>query len=252
MSDCRRTAERLTPYIDGALDEGERADVAGHLAACPPCRDEASREETGRAALRHGAERLRNEPVPPGLRTRCEALARAHAGQRQGGWFRTWPARLALGTAAAVAMIVLFSEVTQRSNALLAAQLTADHAKCFGIFVDGDTPVADAGALERRLAGQYGWEVHVPPSSADGEVQLVGGRRCLWADGRMPHIMYRINGQHVSLFVLEGVTRPPADLVALGHRARIWSRGTTTYVLVSRAETDSVAAGAEYVMREAR
>jgi hypothetical protein len=151
-----------------------------------------------------------------------------------------------------VAMIVLFSVVTERSNALLAAQLTADHAKCFGLFVDGDTPEADAGALERMLASQFGWNVHVPPSSADGDVRLVGGRRCLWADGRLPHIMYRINGQHVSLFVLEGVARARADVAMLGHRVRIWSRGTTTYVLISHADARNVDAGTAYVMREAR
>ena len=92
----------------------------------------------------------------------------------------------------------------------------------------------------------------MPPSSADGRVQLVGGRRCLWADGRMPHIMYRINGEHVSLFVLGGVALGPAEVVLLGHRSRIWSRGRTTYVLVAHADAKDLVAGAEYVMREAR
>ena len=252
MSDCRRTAERLTPYVDRALGERERAEVADHLAACPRCRADAVRVETGRAALRQCAERLLDEPLPPGLRTRCEALARAHAIRRQGGWLRSWPARLALGAATAAVMIVLFSEVSQRSNALLAAQLTADHAKCFGLFVDGETPAADAGDIERMLAKQYGWTVHVPPSSVDAGVQLVGGRRCLWADGRMPHIMYRINGEHVSLFVLDGVTRAEAEVMALGHRSRIWSRGRTTYVLVSHANAPDVTTGVAYVRREAR
>ena len=254
MSDCRRTAERLPSYVDRMLDERERADVERHLAECPPCRDEAVREETGRTALRQCAEHLRGEPLPPGLRTRCEALARTHAEQRQGprrGWVRAWPARLALGAAAAIAMVVLFSEVSHRSNALLAAQLTADHAKCFGLF-GGEETSADAGSVQQRLLAQYGWDVHVPPSTEDGSVQLVGGRRCLWADGRIPHIMYRINGEHVSLFVLDGVALGSAEVVVLGHRSRIWSRGQTTYVLVSHAETKDVTDGADYVMREAR
>ena len=142
--------------------------------------------------------------------------------------------------------------VSERSNALLAAQLTGDHAKCFGLFVDADTPAADAAAVERTLASEYGWNLHVPPSSADGSVQLVGGRRCLWADGRMQHLMYRINGEHVSLFLLEGVARGPADIEMLGHRLQIWSRGTTTYVLVSHAGGKDLTEGAEYVRREAR
>ena len=40
-------------------------------------------------------------------------------------------------------------------------------------------------------------------------LQLVGARRCLYADGLIPHVMYRANGQDVSLFVLNGVTRNP-------------------------------------------
>jgi anti-sigma factor RsiW len=120
------------------------------------------------------------------------------------------------------------------------------------MFVDEGTPAADAAGVERALARDHGWDMHVPPSSSEGGVQLLGGRRCLWADGRLPHLMYRINGQPVSLFVLEGVTRASADVVALGYRSRIWSRGNTTYVLVSHADAPGLTAGEDYVKREAR
>ena len=51
---------------------------------------------------------------------------------------------------------------------------------------------------------------------------------------------------------LEGVARARADVAMLGHRVRIWSRGTTTYVLISHADARNVDAGTAYVMREAR
>jgi hypothetical protein len=62
--------------------------------------------------------------------------------------------------------------------------------------------------------------------------------------------MYRVRGQDVSLYMLEGVNRSAADLVTLGHRSRIWTHGATTYVLVSPARGD-FATAAKYVMQEA-
>jgi hypothetical protein len=144
----------------------------------------------------------------------------------------------------------VFSLATHRSDALLAAQLTADHAKCFR-FVAGSSEAADAAQIERMLRDRYGWDVHVPPSSPDDGLQLIGARRCLYADGLVPHILYRTGGQDVSLYMLDGVARGDADVVSLGHRSRIWSRGATTYVMVSAADADGLAAATRYLMQDA-
>jgi anti-sigma factor RsiW len=253
MSECRRTVERLAPWADESLPASERAEVDRHLSACPPCRVAADSERAGRQILRACAERLR-EPLPPGLRTRCEALAREQARQARRGWLRT------LAPVAIVAILLvftastLFSLATRRSDALLAAQLTADHVKCFTMFDSPDAPSLDAGIAERQLAESYGWNVRVPPSAPQVGVQLVGARRCLYADGSIPHVMYHVNGEQVSLFMLEGVQRPPADVAVLGHRSQIWSNGGTTYVLVSSGSAGNTAAIAnymKYVMQDA-
>jgi hypothetical protein len=90
----------------------------------------------------------------------------------------------------------------------------------------------------------------VPPSS-DG-LQLIGARRCLYADGLIPHVMYRANGQDLSLFVLNGMTRNPADLVTFGHRSQIWTKNNTTFVLVSPTDGNGRLVDAtRYMMREA-
>jgi hypothetical protein len=67
----------------------------------------------------------------------------------------------------------------------------------------------------------------------------------------VPHILYRVNGQEMSLYVLDGVERPPADLVAAGHRSRVWSRDDKTYVLVSPVAAGEMAIAARYVMQDA-
>jgi anti-sigma factor RsiW len=253
MDECRRVCALITPYLDGTIGTGERADVERHLSACPPCRDRADEERGGRTVLRGCAVRLRDASLPPGLRSRCEALARDHTRTRVvPGWRLLVPAAL---TAVIVAFttLALVSLATRRSDALLAAQLTADHAKCFTFFGDADAPSADAHAVEDALASQYGWQMHVPPSAPDRGLRLIGGRRCLYADGLMPHVMYQAGAEPVSLFRLDGVTRKESDITSLGYRCRIWSRGGNTFVLVASARaTPELTRIAGYVEEQAR
>lgn len=253
VSGCRRTDERLAPYVDEVLPPAERAEVERHLDACPPCRHNAVEEHGGRTLLRERAERLRCSHLPPGLRSRCEALARDHRRVRT---VAAWRARLVPATLIATivmfAALALLSVATRRSDALLAAQLAADHVKCFKAFAP--SAVVDAESVEARLARDYGWDMRVPPSSREHEIVLLGGRRCLYADGTMPHVMYRAAGAApVSLFRLEGVTRRAADLTTLGQRCRIWPRGGNTYVLVGpESASHELQRVARYVEQEVR
>jgi len=250
MSECRRTADRLTPYVDEALPEGERGEVEQHLDACPPCRTSADQERGGRTVLRDRADQLRSAPLPSGLRTRCAALAREHARRGRQSWkTRLLPASLAAGLVLFTALAVV-TLGTQRSNTVLAAQLTADHTKCFRAFPPAGSDV-DARAAEERLAARYGWDIHVPPSSPRDGIRLVGARRCLYGEGRVPHLMYDVGGYPLSLFVLEGVARDADDMTTFGHRSRIWSRGTTTFVLVSPASAGDLSQAVSYVRQEA-
>jgi anti-sigma factor RsiW len=253
--DCRRTAGRLTSYVDDALPAAERSDVERHLGACPPCRTAALHEGGARAVLRQQARALSDEPLPPGLRSRCEALAREQTAAAAPVFVVR---RFAPLTTVMVIVITFFtfSLATHRSDTVLAAQLTADHAKCF-LFAKSNSPDRDARLIERMLEDDYGWDVHVPPSSSENGVQLIGARRCLYADGSIPHVMYRAAGHDMSLYVLDGVNRSAdsrsADkLVSLGHHARIWSAGRRTYVLVWPVAAGDLSVATRYVMEEAR
>ena len=238
MSDCQRVIDRLAAYVDRLLGPDEHADIDRHLNACPPCRQLAAREQGGHIVLRNQAARLRSTPLPPGLRTRCEALARGHAAipRRWSLPFRLsladWRSTLVPTVLGAIFLVftasALLSLATRGSDTVLAAQLTADHSKCF--LMAGTEASADAHDVERMLAARFGWNIHVPPSSPAAGVQLVGARRCLYADGLIPHVMYRVNGHDLSLYVLNGVMRRPSDLVTLGHRSHIWTRNAKTYV----------------------
>jgi anti-sigma factor RsiW len=248
MGECRRTAEQLTPYLDGLLSPAEHADVERHLGACPPCRRAAAEASGGRTLLRERATPLREMPLPPGLRSRCEALALAHG--RQTSWWRRLVPAFVIAVLILSTGLAVFSLETRRSDYLLAQQLTLDHMKCFYFFASPDSSSVDAHATESWLSTQYGWDLRLPPSSASAGVSLIGARRCVYASGTIPHVMYRVNGQNVSLFMLEGVTRHNADLTAFGYESRIWSRGTTTFVLIAPQAGHIGATAARYVMEQ--
>jgi len=246
---CRRICDLLAQYADGTLSSDERADVQRHLEACPPCRVIAGKECGARQLLRACADRLRTGEVPDALRSRCQELSRRSAASH------LWSRRFVRLAAAAVVVIVtgsLLSFVTRQSDALLAAQLTADHVKCFALFGPHDGRTLDAAQAQQMLQQRFGMDVHVPPASPSGGLELVNARRCLYAEGRVPHLMYQANGQDISLFVLEGESRPPAEFTAFGHHTRIWSRGDRTFVLITPSSEATVAEAAHYVAEEAR
>lgn len=252
---CRRICDLLARYADGDLSEAELTEVRRHLDACRPCRTLAGQECGGRDILRACAERLRAEPLraeplPPGLRARCQALSSA-GGRSRSPWRRRL-VPLAVAAVLVVMMGSLVAFVTRRSDALLAAQLTADHVKCFGLFGPSDGQAIEATEAQRMLRARFGFDLVVPPSSDAAGITLVGARKCLYADGVIPHLMYQVAGQKVSLFVLEGETRPAAEVTMLGHHTRIWSRGGNTFVLVAQATDGLLAPAVEYVTREAR
>ena len=88
-------------------------------------------------------------------------------------------------------------------------------------------------------------------SAADG-IRLIGARRCLYADGWVPHVMYRVGSRNVSLYRLDGVSRASANVIAFGHRSHIWTRGRATYALVWPEEAGDMRDTVRYVVAEAR
>jgi len=243
---CRRVSERMAAFADGALDPSAAQEVQSHLDRCPPCRVLAACEAGARALLQARAAQLKAS-VPPELRTRCGALLCPTV-----AWYAKRGGRLALGALGMAATVALAIFVTGRSEALLAAQLTADHVKCFTFFEPGEGVSLTARDAQQSLLSRYGWDLSVPSPEQQVALQLTEARRCLYAGGRIPHLMYRANGHEVSLFILQGESRPASELVSFGHRTRIWSRGNTTFVLVSDASANNIASALTYVADQAR
>jgi anti-sigma factor RsiW len=245
---CADVELKLASYVEDPQD----AAIAAHLATCASCRASAHAQTVARAVLRARADELA-PMAPPGLRTR---IAANQAPPRRLEDIR-WSGRLSAFAAAAVVVLtlgaVLLPVATVRSTALLAAQLALDHLKCFTIEGDADGAPISKPDAEALLRDEYGLAVTVPPSSSERHLDLMAVRRCLYGDGRAAHLMYRMNGEPVSLFVIPGLARPADDLSLFGHEQVVWTQGDRTYVLIGRGGLrDDLARIAPYLRTEAK
>jgi len=252
---CREVEEQLPSFVDGTMTEGTQG-IAAHLETCDDCRASWHAQTVARTVLQARAAQL--SPIaPPGLRTRLRSSMDADrsAGHAPDGL--AWTGRLTAFAAAAMVVLtlgaVLLPVVTIRSTAVLAAQLALDHLKCFTIEGDADgEPIAEAAA-ETTLKEEFGFTVNVPPSLPSEKLELMAVRRCLYGDGRAAHLMYRLNGEPVSLFIVPGLTRPAAELSLFGHDQLVWTDGDRTYMLVARGGTrQDLARVASYLRNEAK
>jgi anti-sigma factor RsiW len=159
-------------------------------------------------------------------------------GARQPWLQRTAGIRTRVAPFAAAASLVLIVgaaflyQLTSSSNRVMAAELAADHVKCFalnGILHTHD----DAATVESSMVSGFGWNVHLPDPASTAGLELVGSRPCLYGEGKIAHIMYRHNGQPVSLFMLPRTARTEEFVQVLGHEAAIWCARDRTFVLVA-------------------
>jgi hypothetical protein len=115
----------------------------------------------------------------------------------------------------------------------MAAELAADHVKCFAL--NGVLHTHDeAAAVESSMLSGFGWQMQLPRDVASEGLELVGARPCMYGVGKIAHIMYRHRGEPVSLFMLPQTERPEELVQVLGHGAAIWCANNRTFVLVSR------------------
>lgn len=249
---CKEVEDNLAAYADGLSSRAAQIDA--HLETCAACRASAHAQSVARAVLQARAAQL--SPIaPPGLRTRIAAnigeLGNAQAPSPRSPTFAKategkqalplfgWTGRLSAFAAAAMVVLtlgaILLPVATVRSTALLAAQLALDHLKCFTIDGDADGRPIEQAAAEATLQNDFDLSVTVPASAPAEGLALLAVRRCLYGDGRAAHVLYRVNGEPVSLFILPGLTRPAAELSLFGHDEVVWTQGDRTYMLVARA-----------------
>lgn len=243
MSDCQQIAPLLTPYVDGVLGTDDATLVDAHVNRCPPCASRVGAERTVRTLLRDRREALCGESASVALHARCASLGSRRTVPRRVAWRqRVAPFALAASLVLVVAGAFVY-QATGRSSRLLAAELTADHVKCFMIGPSGE---GEAGT-ERVLASHFNWHARLPGDAERIGLRLVGARLCVYGQGRIAHLMYRHNGHPVSVFMLPDTSRGSELVDVFGHEAAIWNVGNRTFVLIASEPRDEVAQMASVV-----
>ena len=253
MPDCKTIDPLVTPYIDGELAEADRRHVDDHLHRCPPCHSRVAAERAVRELIHGHRASLESPCAPFALRARCAEAARLKRDRAKGRAIfdlAAWRAR-AVPFALAASLIVVVGgafvyQLTESSARVLAAELTADHMKCFAMNAMLGTREVPS-AVESAMAASFGWPAHLPDDAATAGLELVGARPCLYGEGKIAHIMYRHEGRPVSVFMLPNTARAQQLVEVLGHEAAIWCIGRRTFGLVAREPRQEVERLASYV-----
>jgi anti-sigma factor RsiW len=201
-----------------------------HLERCPPCRDRLAAERAARDVLHARRDRLQTAASDV-LRARCAAHATHARDVRASRLRRLVPLSLAATLLLAVGGVFLFGV----NHEAVAAQLALDHMKCFDVI--GEEGTRDATVAETTWLARRGWDIGVPRSSPEHNLELVGVRRCFSSDGAAAHCMYRWRDQALSVYILPRpleVGTAEQIVEKFGHRAIIWTKSGRTYLVVTR------------------
>jgi anti-sigma factor RsiW len=257
MPNCQAIDPLVTPYVDHELPDADRLRVDAHLRACAPCHSRVAAEQAVRNLV-HARQVGLCRAAPPFLRAKCSKIAaeaKAHAapGTVAPGPLAprtSWTSRLApVAMAASLVTVVggaFLYQATHRSARVMAAELAADHIKCFALNTALGTH-EKASAVESTMLSSFDWRMHLPADPSRAGLELVGARPCLYGEGKIAHIMYRHDGRPVSLFMLPNTERTQGLVEVLGHEAAIWCANNRTFVLVSREPKEDVQRLASFV-----
>jgi anti-sigma factor RsiW len=262
MPNCASIDPLVTSYVDDEIRAEDRQLVEQHVRVCATCRIRIEAERVIRDLLATRKTALQSHCAPAALHEKCARL-RARNG-RDPDLAPTslpplahsvWRARFTpLALAATLVLIVgaaFLYQLTTSSARVMAAELTADHVKCFAMnAVLGTHQTAET--VQHAMASGFDWSVELPQEPDRAGLELVGSRPCLYGEGRVAHIMYRHNGQPVSLFMLPKTNRSEELMQVLGHEAAIWSVGDHTFVLIARETRSEVERLAAFVRSSVR
>jgi anti-sigma factor RsiW len=210
--------EKVTAFVDGALDVQETVRLELHVQACVECHAQADFERE----LRRRLSALRS-PLPGEL---LEARVRRALSPPRRRPLMRW--------AAAAAAAVLVAVWAHGEPAVVATELAWDHGHCFGKeTLPARVWTADPDYLAAWLAKEGTQSPSLPEAAAG--MEMVGARHCTLPDRRVAHVYYTAGDQRLSVYVVPGWVRlDRARQVTRGDRTvRLLRSGDATIGLVS-------------------
>ncbi len=217
--------EKVTGYVDDALDPAEHAALEEHLAACPSCQQQAEEERDLRL-------RLQALPIPePRPAFEGELRRRLSGRPRRAFW--------ALPLAASLVGLALWA---RGAAPFVAYELARDHTHCFGRAALPAKVWSDDASVVASWFEDQGTTLPMIPEEVAG-LGLVGARYCPLLDRFAAHLYYAGGDRHASLFVLQGPARFGAayDGQVGGQTVLMLRSAGTTVAIVSEHREDAEA-----------
>ena len=257
MGECRDLEPLLASYVDEAAEPEARTAVEAHLRVCPACCDCVAAERAAREMIRARRDTLRgcaSDQLKRQCAAHCAATRQATSAPAQRSFIRRTVVPLTIAATLALAAVTFFFTVSRNAE-VLAAQLAADHVKCFKFSPDPARQI-DATAMSEEWGQKRGWPITIPAGSADHELTLVDVRRCGSSDGIAAHLMYKWRGTPLSLYVMNSESRRARQqqqfVKTLGQEAVVWKDRGRTYVIVAQATPRDLEPVVNYVKASAR
>jgi anti-sigma factor RsiW len=243
--DCGELERSIDAWLDGEVDELERAEVDAHLAGCTRCRAIADGRALRRAALRAKLHEAMGEGAPAGrapaeLRARVEhALSRS----RRPLWRRAL-SPVPIATLAACAAGVLVVLAVHRPDAGLLEDAINTHHR--GLPLEVTAASIGEGSIPAWFVGKLDFNP-APPQFKERGVRLVGARLSHLREWPAAYIRYELPRGQAGLFIVDDPQRRFGEVgrevregnsvVRLvnrrGYNIAVWRQDEIVYSLVS-------------------
>ena len=240
---CDEVRPLLDAYLDGEVDDADRAMLRQHLEGCAECGPEAAALERLRDGIRSAA------PVfeaPEALRSAVRAALRREAAQtrpmpmRAPGWIA--PGWLAWAASILIAVAIgsggTFVLTGERQQNMIANEVIDSHLRSLLGSHLTDVQSSDKHTVKPWFAGR----TDISPPGVDLAAQgfpLIGGRLDLIQGKPVPALVYRAGKHIINVFVLPA---PRGDfgetLTRRGYTLHHWNEGDIGYWAVSDAAAD--------------
>jgi anti-sigma factor RsiW len=248
---CAEVERLAEPYLDGEFEDGDRAAVEAHLAACDACRSRVAAGQSVRSALRASlkaavAPGTAAGTAPESLRRRiAEALDRESAARPSAApWWRRILSPLPVAAAAACVAGALVVLAGHRSADPLIEEAVRKHARDLPLELNAASLGPEA--IPSLLASRLEFNPR-PPAFDEPGLRLVGARFAHLRDWPAAYMRYETPRGHVGLFIVDDPRRQfgEAGLVsgggptsvkvinAHGYNVAMWRRNEIVYSVVS-------------------
>jgi len=248
---CAEVERLAEPYLDGEFEDGDRAAVEAHLAACDACRSRVAAGRSVRSALRARlkaavAPGTAAGTAPESLRRRiAEALDRESAARPSAAsWWRRILSPLPVAAAAACVAGALVVLAGHRSADPLIEEAVRKHARDLPLELNAASLGPEA--IPSLLASRLEFNPR-PPAFDEPGLRLVGARFAHLRDWPAAYMRYETPRGHVGLFIVDDPRRQFGEagvvsgggptsvkvINAHGYNVAMWRRNEIVYSVVS-------------------